>query len=153
MGFKPGHKGFKGKSNKLKAGLKEKVEKILEDQERILAQENVVNRDSEVTENGMTNSGVNNRDVVKVILDYVKERLPKCMELIREAEGEEDSNGQTMTRNQAKKNEAIQNIIDACELEEKCGRKEAMKVINLKTGYFQFTEEHSPRLGIRCSKD
>ena len=92
MGFKVGHKGFKGKSNKLKAGLKERVDEILDDQERILETVKLVDRDYEVTkEQGrtITNSGVNNRDVVKVILDYVDARSPGYKELIRAVESEE----------------------------------------------------------------
>ena len=87
MGFKVGHKGFKGKSNKLKAGLKERVDEILDDQERILETVKLVDRDYEVTEEQgtiITNSGLNNRDVVKVILDYVDARSPGYKELIRQ---------------------------------------------------------------------
>ena len=79
MGFQKGHKGFRGKANKLKAGLKEKVDEVLDDQERILETVRLIDKDYEVIgEKGttITNSGVNNRDVAKVILDYVNVRLP-----------------------------------------------------------------------------
>ena len=60
MGFQKGHKGFRGKANKLKAGLKEKVDEVLDDQERILETVKLVDRDYEVIgerETAITNSG------------------------------------------------------------------------------------------------
>ena len=99
MGFQPGHKGFKGKAKdkakgkKFKAGSKEKVSRVLVDQAVIYELVNDVNRETEIPDKGgvITNAGVNNREVASVIMDQVREKLPKYRGLIKEAEEEGDS--------------------------------------------------------------
>ena len=124
MGFQIGHKGFKGKANKakkFKAGSRDKVGKILVEQDKIYGIVNEMNRETEITEKGgvITNSGVNNRAVAKVIMEHVRDRISTCKELIKEAEEEDDSDETVKKR-----------IIDLCGIKGKCSKDRALKEIN-----------------------
>ena len=62
-----------------------------------------------------------------MILEHVKDRIPKCMELIKEAGEEEDSDEQVGTR---KESEVTKKIIELCGIKGKCSRETALKEIN-----------------------
>ena len=126
MGFPRGHKGFKGKAKdkakgkKFKAGSKEKVSRVLVEQAVIYELVNDVNRETEIPDKGgvITNAGVNNREVANVIMDQVRDRIPKYRGLIKEAEEEGDSE------------ETVKKIIELCGIKGKCSKDRALKEIN-----------------------
>ena len=126
MGFPRGHKGFKGKAKdkakgkKFKAGSKEKVSRVLVEQAIIYELVNDVNRETEIPDKGgvITNAGVNNREVANVIMDQVRDRIPKYRGLIKEAEEEGDSE------------ETVKKIIELCGIKGKCSKDRALKEIN-----------------------